>query len=230
MRLQDIKQERIQWEPIWRIIPSVYPPIDLFKRVADPADFAAIIEIEDITNDRLRDQVGELQLVPSEQRVPGPGSSYIMAAFTHLNPDGSRFSDGSYGVFYGAKNLATALAESKYARSKFLSYTNENSIQIDMRVLKANLDAKLHDIRNQQNIHPAIYDPNDYSHSKTFASHLINEGSSGICYNSVRCENQGECAALFQPNVLSNCQADHHLCYVWDGNKIESVYKKSPLR
>ena len=31
-----------------------------------------------------------------------------MAAFTHLNPEGSRFSDGSYGVYYAAHTLATA--------------------------------------------------------------------------------------------------------------------------
>ncbi len=35
----------------------------------------------------------------------------VMAPFTHLNPKGSRFSDGSYGVYYAAKRLSTAIAE-----------------------------------------------------------------------------------------------------------------------
>lgn len=81
----------VTWLPCWRIIPSRFPPIDLFERVADPADLEAILELESLTNDRLREEVGTLQLVPAQDRISGRGSSYIMTAFTHLNPDGSRF-------------------------------------------------------------------------------------------------------------------------------------------
>jgi len=81
----------VTWLPCWRIIPSRFPPIDLFERVADPADLEAIYELESLTNDRLREEVGELQLVPSQDHISGRGTSYIMAAFTHLNLAGSRF-------------------------------------------------------------------------------------------------------------------------------------------
>jgi hypothetical protein len=54
-----------------------------------------------MTNPRLREEAGNLTLVPLEDRVSGPGTTPIMAAFTHLNPEGSRFSGGSFGVYRG---------------------------------------------------------------------------------------------------------------------------------
>src|SRR4030095_5398997 len=115
----------ITWLPCWRIIPSRFPPIDLFERVADPADLEAMYALESLTNDRLREEVGELQIVLPRERISGRGTSYIMAAFTHLNPAGSWFSDGTYGVFYAAYTLDTAIAETRYHREQFLRATSE---------------------------------------------------------------------------------------------------------
>src|SRR3546814_5612167 len=95
----DIPVAATSWTPCYRIIPSRFPPIGLFEKVADPDDLEAVFQIEAMTNDRLRDEVGVLALVPPEDRVSGPGTTPIMAAFTHLNPEGSRFTDGSFGVF-----------------------------------------------------------------------------------------------------------------------------------
>src|SRR3546814_20329988 len=83
----------------------------LFDKVADPADLEAVFQIEAMTNDRLRDEAGDLSLVPPEDRVAGPGTTPIMAAFTHLNTEGSRLKDGSYGVFYAGLTIATAIAD-----------------------------------------------------------------------------------------------------------------------
>jgi hypothetical protein len=95
----NISLSLVTWLPCWRIIPRHFPPIDLFERVADPADLETILALESLTNDRLREEVGALQLVPQQDRISGRGTSYIMAAFTHLNPAGSRFSDGTFRVF-----------------------------------------------------------------------------------------------------------------------------------
>ena len=101
---------RVEWKPCWRIIPSRFPPIQLFERVTNPTDLEAIFELESLTNPRLRDEVGDIRLVPEGDRITGPGTSVIMAAFTHLNPQGSRFSDGTYGVF-GTGHSALQIAE-----------------------------------------------------------------------------------------------------------------------
>jgi hypothetical protein len=75
-----------------RLIPSRYPTVALYDAIADPADLEVVFAIEALTNARIRDELGDLQLVAPEERVSGAGSTPVMAAFTHLNPDGSRFS------------------------------------------------------------------------------------------------------------------------------------------
>src|SRR6185369_16924964 len=113
-----------RWRPCYRLIPSRYPTVGLYDRIADPADLEVVYAIEALTNPRIRDEIGQLQLVAPEERVGGAGSTVIMAAFTHLNPEGSRFSDGSYGVYYAAHSLATAVAEVSHHRSLFLRRTD----------------------------------------------------------------------------------------------------------
>jgi hypothetical protein len=219
----------VTWLPCWRIIPSRFPPIDLFARVADPADLEAIIALESLTDDRIREEVGMLQLVPLQDRISGPGTSDIMAAFTHLNPAGSRFSDGTFGVFYTASTLDTAIAETRYHREQFLRATSEPPLELDMRVLVTDLQQHLHDIRGRQQDLPAIYGLDDYSASQVLGKRLRAQNSWGIVYDSVR-HAGGECAAVFRPPALQNCRQERHLCYVWDGTRISMVYRKGSLR
>lgn len=214
------------WRPCYRIIPSRFPPIALFEAVADPADLEAVYRIEAMTNDRLREETGDLALVPAEDRVSGPGSSPIMAAFTHLNPQGSRFTDGSYGVFYAARSLETAVEETKYHRSVFLAATAEPAQELDMRVYAVDLDAKLHDVRDARDSNPELYHASRYGAAQGLARQFRDEGSNGIVYASVR-HAGGECAAVFRPRLLSNCRQERHLCYVWDGSAIVTIYEKS---
>ena len=61
----------IDWKPCFRIIPSRFPPVGLFDRVTVPEDLEAIIELESMTNPRLRDEIGEIRLVPPEERKGG---------------------------------------------------------------------------------------------------------------------------------------------------------------
>jgi hypothetical protein len=212
-------------EKTFRIIPSRFPPISLFERVADAADLDAVYQIEMMTNPRLRDEVGDLSLVPHGDRVSGPGSSPIMAAFTHLNPDGSRFTAGHYGVYYAASDLDTAINETKHHRTDFMLATSEPPMELDMRVYTARLNGELHDIRGQQAKFKAVYHPTNYSAAQAFADELREAGSDGIAYTSVRRPN-GECFAVFRPRLLSNCRQERHLCYVWDGSSISMVYEK----
>lgn len=223
-----IPTSAVRWLPCYRIIPSRFPPINLFERVTDPADLETVLEIESMTNDRLRDEVGILSLVPAEDRISGPGTSPIMAAFTHLPPYGSRFTDGSFGVFYAGRTLDTAIAETKHHREAFLRATSEARIELDMRVYAVDLDAVLHDIRRMRDTMPEIYDPDSYAASQSLAIEIRNSGSSGLAYDSVR-NPGGECVAIFRPRVLANCRQERHLTYVWDGSSISTVYEKRDL-
>lgn len=223
----NIARRRVTWRPGWRIIPSRYPPIDLFERIADPADWEALVALESLTNDRIRDQVGAISLVPVAERVSGPGALIIMAAFTHLNPEGSRFSDGRFGVFYAANSLDTAVAETRHHRERFMRATAQPKMELDMRVYLVDLDGVLHDIRGRKAALSSLYDPDQYGASQNFARSLRADGANGIVYDSVR-HPSGACAAAFRPKLLRNARQERHLCYVWDGTRIRDVYEKRP--
>ncbi len=223
--MTEIPTAALCWRPCYGIVPSRFPPVGLFDAVADPADLEAVFQIEAMTNDRLRDEVGDIAMVPPEDRVSGPGTTPIMAAFTHLNPTGDRFTDGSYGVFYASRAIETAVAETRHHRVQFLMATDEPAQELDMRVYAVDLDGELHDIRGMRESHPALYHASSYAMSQELAAGLREQGSNGIAYLSVR-HGGGECAAVFRPRLLAHCRQERHLCYVWDGQAITTVYEK----
>jgi hypothetical protein len=220
----EIAVSHVEWQPCYRIIPSRFPPIDLFERIAPPEDWEALIALESLTNDRIRQDVGDISLVPVEERVSGPGASVVMAAFTHLNPSGSRFADATFGAYYAASDVETAIAETKFHREEFLRATKEAPIAIEMRVYLADMAADLHDIRGRQTDMAEVYATDDYGASQALARRLRGEGSAGIAYDSVRREG-GECVALFRAKLLTNVRQGAHLLYKWNGTEIGQVYE-----
>ena len=229
VEVEAIAVTHVHWPSCYRVVPSRFPPIQLFERVASAADLEAVFAIEALTNDRIRNEIGELRLVAPEDRVTGAGAGYIMAPFTHVSPVGGRFTDGSFGAYYTARDLPTAIDETVYHRERFLRATAEGPIELEMRVLRARLKADLHDLRGVRERHPDIYDPVDYSASQALARRVRAVGSMGITYTSVRREG-GECAAVLRPRALSRCQQTQHLGYLWDGERITTVYEKKILR
>ena len=219
----------VTWQPAFRIVPSRYPPIDLFERIAPPEEWEALIELESLTNDRLRDEAGQIQLVPADERVSGPGAGYVMAAFTHIAPSGGRFNDPTFGAYYASRSLETAVAETTYHRARFLRATAEISLQLDMRVLESAVAGRFHDMRGLRQRFPAEYDPDDYAAGQSLARRVRAGGSDGIAFESVR-RPGGECVAVYRPRLVSGCRETRTLTYVWDGTTISEVYEKKPFR
>jgi hypothetical protein len=212
---------------VYRIISSRFPPVSVFDRIAEPSDLDAVFAIEALTNDRLRQEVGDISLVPVDERVVGPGSTPIMAAFTHLNPEGGRFTDETFGAFYAGLSIGTAVAETTYHREKFLAATEaDRPIDIDMRVYVALLEGEIHDVR--EGGPAALHHPSDYRESQALGRRLRSEGSGGILFNSVR-DKGGTCVAVFRPRLLSACRQERHLTYQWDGARIYNVFEKRHL-
>ncbi|MES2992681.1 MAG: RES family NAD+ phosphorylase [Pseudomonadota bacterium] len=214
-----------EWRPSYRLIPSRYPTVGLYDRVADPADLDVVFAIEALTNPRMRDEVGQLQLVPPAERVSGVGSTMVMAAFTHLNPEGSRFSDGSYGVYYAAHALETAVAEVSHHRALFLSRTAEPAIDVDLRLITATVAADLHDLRGLGARDAALLDPDDYGAPQLLGRQLREAGSAGVVFPSVRHEG-GQCVGLFRPKALRQARSSAHIALHWDGRRITHWYEK----
>jgi len=218
-----------RWTPSYRLIPSRYPTVGLYDAIADPADLDAVFAIEALTNPRIRDELGQISLVSPEERLTGPGATMVMAAFTHLNPEGSRFSDGSYGVYYAAQSLETALAEVSYHRAVFMARTAEPAIDLDMRLIAADVDAPLHDLRALRETAPALYDPHHYGAAQVLGRVLRERDSWGVQYLSVR-HADGLCVGVLRPRALANIRAAAHIALHWDGRAITHWYeKRDPL-
>jgi RES domain len=154
-----------------------------------------------------------------------------MAAFTHLNPEGSRFSDGTYGVYYAAHSLETAIAEVSHHRGVFLRRTNEPALDVDMRLITASVEAELHDLLEPEgeaantDRYASVLDPDDYGASQALGRRLRGAQSWGIRYPSVR-HAGGECVGIFRPRALRHAKAAAHLALHWDGTRITHWYEK----
>ena len=215
----------IVWPRATRIGASKYPPIDLYERVsANPAIWDALIAAEQMTNPRLRDATGAIHLVPPEDRVSGPGASYVMAPFTHANPKGSRFSDGRQGTYYAAKDLDTAIAETAYHFGRFAADSDDGPRYEDLRVLVGRIDADLNDIDACAELErAAVMDRDNYAASQRFSRDLRDAGSDGVHYPSGR-RSGGYCVAMFRPRVVGIPVQTQHLRYHWDGTAVRRYF------
>ncbi|MEX0344702.1 MAG: RES family NAD+ phosphorylase [Rhizobiaceae bacterium] len=225
--IANIPVSHIEWPGAVRIIRSLYPPIDLFEDIADPADWPLLIAAEQKTNPRLMESIGNLDLVPPERRVSGPGASWLMAPFTHISTDRpSRFSNGTYGVLYAGREFKTALFETIYHHERFMAATNEEpGWTSQFREIVVDIDANLHDLRGDDPSFPALHHASDYSASQSVGASLRADGSDGVVYRSVRHE-EGECAGLFWPDLAAIPRQGRHLDYHWNGTRVD--YFRAP--
>lgn len=210
---------RVRFRPAYRVVSSRFPPVGVFDAIADPGDIPALHELESMTNPRVREALGAIELVAPKRRISGPGTTPIMASFTHLNPDGSRFTPGWYGVYYCAREQQTAVTETVFHKSRFLRATREPACVLDMRCYLGDVDGRFHDIRGG---HPELHDPDSYVASQRFAVELREAGSNGIVYDSVRAPG-GTCLAAFHPDMLKPVRQGPHLQYHWNGEQISHV-------
>lgn len=219
---------RVNWPSTHRLILSQYPPIDLFDDLVDPRDWEALARAEARSNPRIYEEIGDLSLVPPERRVGGANASWVMAAFTHISPDRpSRFTDGSYGVYYAGDSFETALREHCFHMGRFYaSCGSEPGWISQVRQLVGKIDADLTDLRGGGLGHLLRQDVKHYPAAQEFAKAQKVGGANGIVYPSQR-HSGGECIAAFYPDVVSIPKQSGHFRYHWNGSKIDFVQQKS---
>src|SRR5690606_25742151 len=209
---------------VYRVILARYPQVHLFERVASPQDWELLYAVESLTNPRLRDEVGDIRLVPPQDRVYGDGASWIMASFTHPPVDGrgGRF-NRDFGIYYCAADESVAIAESSFHRALFLRESRIEKATQEMRVIRAQLGpTTLHDIRRLKG--HAVYHPDDYSEGQQLGDALRAVKSFGLRYQSVRAK--GECYGVMRPRALSDAVHWRYLRYHYEHGKIIRVEPK----
>lgn len=214
----------LDWDHQYRIVSSEFPPINFFESLVEPELMDELFHIESLTNDRLRDEAGDISMVSAEDRISGPGSTPVMAAFTHIGAP-SRFSDGSYGIYYAGDSLKTAITETRFHRERFLSHTNEDPGEVDMRAYIGEVLKPMQDIRSgyAELLNPDI---TSWPVAQAFGLAQREQQAWGIVYTSVR-NPGGECIAALRPPAVSVPRQGPHLSYVWNGKEISQVYEKT---
>ncbi len=205
----------------YRLVNSKFPPIALFDDVAYGEDFEALYQIQALTNPRLQNEIGRLELIPRDQIPFGiPGCSYATAPFTHVNPAGSRFSNGTFGVLYLADRMDTAIAEVRHHQERYWSNVPElNYERFVFRGLTASFnDSGMRDATALP-LSDAIYAPDDYAHSNQLGSELKREGCMGLRYHSVR-STGNICWALMTPRPVTSIIQSAHYEMIWSGQII----------
>ncbi|WP_300726981.1 RES family NAD+ phosphorylase [Pseudomonas sp.] len=217
--LNDLAELTGELVSAYRLVNSKFPPIGLFDDVADADEFEALYQIQALTNPRLQNEVGRIELIPRTEIPFGiTGCSYATAPFTHVNPQGSRFSDGSFGVLYLAATMETALAEVHHHQQTYWAKVQGLSYE---RFVFRGLSCSFidHSMKDTTAIpmSDSIYDPDDYTHSHALGKAVKDAGYSGLRYNSVRLLGN-HCWALMTPkNVLSIVQSAHYEM-IWNGH------------
>ncbi len=201
------------------MVPSVYPTVGVLDAIASPEDLPFIFELESWTNDRISAEAGTLHRIPPGEWVTGrPMASVIMAAFCHPRPGGGRFNGPDRGAWYAARTLASAHAEVIYHRTAELAEIGVFETRVQMRLYRADFHAGFHDVRADTPGNVAVHDSVDYTASQALARQLLESGSNGVVYRSVR-RPGGECLACFRPALVGNVRIAGHFEYRWEGTR-----------
>lgn len=196
---------RLLQDDTHRLIPSAYDEDTVLHRLTtDSEDLTALFELEGATNQRLLGEAGLLPGITVRELVFGLSYSRIVnAAFTHAKPFGSRFNGPERGAWYAGFSLETAGFEVAFHKSEELREINwqekETFLYADFL---ADFRGEFHDIREGFGFAKCL-DPNSYAASQKLARELLDEGSAGVVYPSVR-HNGGTCIACFRPALVNN--------------------------
>lgn len=203
----------------FRIVKTRRPTVALYERVISEDKFDILNVIEGLTNPRLREENGETAVISKESAYVGENSSLVMAPFCDHSPDyPSRFSDGTFGTFYCAKELECAVEETKFHTLKFLEATGETAYSSQRRVLMGAVNGVFIDITGCKL--PEIYSTTDYSAGQEFGRSQKENGLDGIAFDSVRYKG-GTCFAVFVPRAIKTIKELKCLEYTLNNGSID---------
>jgi RES domain-containing protein len=208
-----------------RLIPSRFADVEdsVLAPLAD-SDRALrdLFDLDNATNERLRGETGLLPGIGVDELVFGvPQFRMINAAFTYARPEGSRFNDGERGAWYCAFEAETALAEVSFHKAVEYQEIKRFDDSVSYQALLADFTGSFHDIRGARSFVKCL-DPRSYVASQALAAELLEAGSMGIIYPSVRAPG-GINLACFRPALVGNVRKAQAYRLTWAGSPIPTV-------
>lgn len=134
----------------------------------------------------------------------------------------TRYSDGSFGVWYGADSLATGIYESVYHWHQLLlkdaGWHALDDVYIERKVFQVRCTASLLNFIPKLDAFPALVDPVSYHLTHQVGTRIHHEGHPGLLSRSAR--HEGKIYAIFNSHVLTNPRT---LCYLTYRTQTESI-------
>lgn len=207
-----------------RNIVSLLQSQDVFDDLTDdPAEWLMAQKVEN-----------EIKPPPYRSRTPiidrpfedAEWFNAIIWPFKHWQE--SRFSDGTYGVWYGSDSVETTVYESAYHWYRGLlsdAGFERMTVIAERKVYSVACNAALLDFRKAADLHPDILHPSDYAFCQSVGARMHREGHPGLLTQSVR-RPAGENVAIFNADVLSNPRHDCQLIYRLENDQI--LVEKQP--
>ena len=190
-----------------RLIPAKYAAEEsVLEELALPAQtLADLSELDAATNERkIAERGGNAAIGPGELLYGVPEAHIVNAAFAHPGPAGGRFNDARRGAWYAASALETSVREVAYHKRRFLRDARIGErLTFEYQDFLADFAGQFHfldrgETRRCLRAEPV---PQCYVAGQTLAAKLLEAGSEGIVYPSVR-HHGGTCIACFRPALV----------------------------
>lgn len=188
-------------QTVYRNIVSLVVSEDLFDDLTDnPDDYATAHAVEALHTPPFYQSSNPIIDRPFEE---AEWFNAVQFPFEHWQE--SRFSQGKFGVWYGASRLETTVYETAYHWLK-RTLLEEGELpvgrELQRKVYTVDVDALLLDIRGLAKIYPALISLSDYSLTQQIGQVVDRQGHPGLITKSARCS--GDVHAIFNPSVLSD--------------------------
>jgi RES domain len=206
MKLPPLTQ--LRQDDTHRLVPSKYAlgeQSGLSKLADDNSELSALNELERSTDNRVLGESGLLPGIGIHELVFGVSYAHIVnAAFTYAHPSGSRFNAPDRGAWYAAFRLETSQAEVAFHRGRELQEINwPHPETFEYIEYLADFRSEFHVIRKGADFRECLA-PDSYVTSQRLARVLMEQGSAGIVYPSVREQMHGDCISCFRPALVMN--------------------------
>ncbi len=228
----DLQTRSFDWESAHRLIPSRYSESGtVLSAVAENTkEVEELVLLDGATNDRVQsEQRGSIGISTFELVYAIPNAHIVNGAYTHPNELGSRFNDDTRGAWYAAGCQKASIAEIVYHKSRRLSdiIVPDEPSQRPPRDLStyddwlADFKADFHVLEPPKEFSEFLQPepvPQCYAASQALARHLLDEGSNGLVYPSVRYHGS-KCIVCFRPALVYNPHRSERLEITLTANK-----------
>ena len=230
--MTDPEVRPFRWQDSHRLIPSRYSESGtVLSTIAEnPKEVEDLVLLDGATNDRVQsEERGSIGISTFELLYAIPNAHVVNAAYAHPNESGSRFNDNTRGAWYAADRQKASIAEVVYHKARRLGEivvpdAPDQRPQRDLTMYDdwlADFQADFHVLDPPEDFHKFLQPepvPQCYAASQALARHLLDQGSNGIIYPSVRYEGS-ECLVCFRPALVYNPHRSERLEITLTANK-----------